>query len=120
MENASPLPTLDEIKAEVQRIDPTLNEAHRFFKTAVFMVAAYKGVGQSDVALHKFTGFSRGFLIRRIKNLRQEGIWKNGEFNHRWYDEEIGPLEFRLDIKTAEGEMGDEGGPRKDDDGGDE
>lgn len=97
--------TLDEVKAEVRRIDPTLTEDHRYFKTAVFLVAAYKGVGQSDVALHKFTGYSRGWLIRRIKNIKKAGIWKDGKFFHRWFDEGFGAVEFRLDIKTAEGEM---------------
>jgi hypothetical protein len=97
--------SLDEVKAEVAKIDPTLTEDHRYFKTAVFLVAAYKGVGQSDVALHKFTRYSRGWLIRRIKNLKKAGIWKDGKFFHRWFDEGFGAVEFRLDIKTAEGEM---------------
>ena len=104
---AEPL-TLDEVKAEVKRIDPTLSEEHRFYKTAVFLVAALKSVGQSDVALHKFTGYSRGWLIRRIKNLKRSGIWKDGEFHHRWYDDGFGAVELRLDIKTAEGEMDDD------------
>ena len=102
-------PTLDQVIEEVQKLDPTLTEDHRYFKTAVFMMAAFKGVGQGDVALHKFTNFSRGFLIRRIKNLRKSGIWANGEFNHRWFEKEIGPIEFRLDIKTAEGELDEDG-----------
>jgi hypothetical protein len=97
--------TLEQVIAEVQKLDPSLTKEHRYFKTAVFMMAAFKGVGQSDVALHKFTGFSRGFLIRRIKNLKRSGIWGNGEFHHRWFEDDIGPIEFRLDVKTAEGEL---------------
>jgi hypothetical protein len=105
---ADPAMTLDDVKAEVRRIDPSMTEDHRYFKTAVFLVAALKAVGQSDVALHRFTGCSRGWLIRRIKNLRRAGIWKDGESSHRWYDDGFGAVEFRLDIKTAEGEMDDE------------
>ncbi len=111
---SDPTPTLEQVIAEVQKLDPSMKKEHRYFKTAVFMMAALKGVGQSDVALHKFTGFSRGFLIRRIKNLRQAGIWVNGEFNHRWYEDEIGPIEFRLDVKTAEGELDEDAEPNDD------
>lgn len=97
--------TLEQVKAELARIDPSLHEGHKYYKCALFMVAAVMGVGQSDVALHKLTGFSRGWLIRRIKNLKSAGIWKDGQFSHRWYDEGFGAVELRLDIKTAEGEM---------------
>lgn len=102
---AQELPTLDQVKAEVRRIDPTLGEEHRYFKTALFLVAAKMGVGQSDVALHRFTGFSRGWLIRRIKNLKKAGIWRNGTDTHRWNDEGFGAVELRLDVRTAEGEV---------------
>ena len=102
---AQPLPTLDEVKAEVRRIDPTLSEDHRSFKTALFLVAAKLGVGHSDVALHRFTGFSRGWLIRRIKNLKKAGIWREGTDTHRWYDEGFGAVELRLDVRAAEGEV---------------
>ena len=113
-------PTLEQVIAEVQKLDPSMKKEHRYFKTAVFMMAAFKGIGQSDVSLHKFTGFSRGFLIRRIKSLRQARIWENGVFHHRWYDEDIGPIEFRLDVKTAEGELDEDsetskGGPSSSD-----
>ena len=103
-----PTPTLEEVIAEVQRLDPTIQKDHPYFKTAVFMMAAYMGVGQSDVALHTFTGYSRGFLIRRIKRLKAGGIWTNGKFNHRWSEPGIGAAEFRLDIRTAEGEIEDD------------
>ena len=99
------VPTLDEVKAEVRRIDPTLSDDHRYFKTALFLVAAKLGVGHSDVALHRFTGFSRGWLIRRIKNLKKAGIWRDGVDTHRWYDEGFGAVELRLDVRAAEGEV---------------
>jgi len=100
--------TLDDVKAEIARIDPTLTPEHPHYKTALFMVAAYHGVGQSDVALHKFTGYSRGWLIRRIKNLRRAGIWTDGGSSHRWYDEGFGAVELRLDLRAAEGESDDD------------
>jgi hypothetical protein len=102
---AHPVPTLDEVKAELRRIDPSLTDDHRCFKTALFLVAAKLGVGQSDVALHRFTGFSRGWLIRRIKNLKKAGIWREGTDTHRWYDEGFGAVELRLDVRAAEGEV---------------
>lgn len=108
---SDPLPTLDQVRAEIHKLDPSLKPGHRYYDTALFMVAAFKGVGQSDVALAKFTGLSRGYLIRRIKNLRQEGVWCNGQFNHRWYEDDGGRLEFMLDIKAAEGELDEGGGP---------
>jgi len=97
--------TLEQVKAELARIDPSLGEDHKYYKSGLFMVAAVLGAGQSDVALHKLTGFSRGWLIRRIKNLRKAGIWRDGQFFHRWDDEGFGAVELRLDIKTAEGEL---------------
>ena len=97
--------TLDEVKAEVKRIDPTLSEDHRFYKTAVFLVAALKAVRperRGAAQVHRL-------LARLAHPPHQEpqarGHLEGRPVHHRWYDDGFGAVELRLDIKTAEGEM---------------
>jgi hypothetical protein len=99
---ATSLPTLHDVISDVQKLDPSLDEGHPSFGTAVFMIAAIRGVGQSAAALSKFTGLSRRFLRPRLNNLRAAGIWGHGTFNHGWYLDERGRREFRCDLRTAE------------------
>lgn len=72
---SDPRPTLNEVRAAIRKLDPSITRSHRLYDTALFMMETYLGVGQSDVALSRFTGLSHGFIIRRIKNLRLEGLW---------------------------------------------
>jgi hypothetical protein len=97
--------TQKEIIAEVKKLDPNLSESDSSFKTARLMLtAATEGVFNADV-LAGLVGLPRSFVRKRIKNLRDNGVFKDGKVYCEWFDKN-GGIAFWMDVCVAEGWMG--------------
>ena len=65
--------TFDDVKLSVHRTFPDLDIDSAEFKTVVVEEVS-KLVGLSDTKIAKFTGYSRGFVIPRVKKIKKNGL----------------------------------------------
>ena len=96
------LMTLDELRAEVKRLDPKLAEDKPAFETAIMLLASAQ-LGPDVNAIADFMGIEAASLEERAGQLRKAGIWTDDALNVEWWDEEAGTVAFWLDVCVAEG-----------------
>lgn len=96
--------TIQKIKAEVRRMDPTLKASDPAFRVAVIMLSAII-VGQRADRLVKFTGYLL-FDIRQVaKRMRENGLWlPGGRFAAAWA-KDGDSIAFWLDVLVGMGHV---------------
>jgi hypothetical protein len=94
--------SLDQLKAEVRKMDPALKPNDSTFKSALLMLAGLQ-IGTGNLAaLKRLTGLSMHFIRERAQRLRDNGIWRDGVTACNWFGKD-GALAFWLDVTIAEG-----------------
>lgn len=98
--------TLDEIKAELRRMDPEgFDEKEESTQAQIIMLAALH-IGTSHTKLHQFTGIPRVRIAKFAHNLRKSGVWRGhqGKTYADWFGKD-GGIAFNLDTLVATGMM---------------
>ena len=93
--------TLSEIKAEVKRLDPKLDEKDDAFYAAVCLLSALE-VGAYISTVVKFTGYSDSRVRRYARNLVASHVWCGGKTNADWGAKD-GGIAFWCDVSVATG-----------------
>ena len=96
--------TLNEIKAEVKKMDPQLDRRTKAFKAAVCLLSALQ-VGADSEAVSKFTGYPRKLVDAFTERLISGGVWREGKTCCEWFEEDNGGIAFWLDVCVAQGLM---------------
>ena len=98
--------SLEEIKNEVQQLDPVLaQQDERAFRTAVVLLAAAFATGPDTERLARFTGYPESLVAAISQRMRQCGLWTDNEVStDHW---------FKGDKWTPGLWMGQSGGGRK-------
>ena len=96
------LMTLDELRAEVKRLDPKLAEDSPSFETAIMLLASAQ-LGPDVGSIADFMGVEAASLEERAKHLREARVWDGDMLNVQWWDETSGTVAFWLDVCVAEG-----------------
>jgi len=94
--------TLGDVKAEVRRMDPVLDEDDEGFKAATVLLASVI-VGQNQQKLVKFTGYRNTLIAKFAANLRRSGVWQKGKMADSGWFEKDGGTAFWLDVCIARG-----------------
>lgn len=90
-----------EVFAIVKSLDPDLNGNDNGFKVAAILL---KGTETQNVYdLSKFFNYRLDFVKQVAYRLQDNKIWKYGKTRCNWFDEEIGFVEFLLDINIGLG-----------------
>ena len=95
------MPSLTEVEADVQSLDPALDRDDEAFKVAVVLLAALQ-VGADVERVAEFTQFDREWLEGVAANLTASGIWQDGHTACSWF-EEGGGIEFWIDVLVGQG-----------------
>lgn len=97
--------TLEEIRAEVKRLDPNLEEEDPAFVAAVCMLSALE-VGAYAVRVEKFTGYTYRRVTTIARRLTESGVWRGGKTHHSgWDDKDTGGIAFWSDVCVATGKL---------------
>lgn len=98
---------LQDIKAEVQHLDPTLKRKDRSFRTAVILLASVTNDLKTSEELRDFTKYQLRECYTCLKNLRSNGLgWRGDTFVHSgWDDKETGGVAFWIDVAVANGQL---------------
>lgn len=95
--------TLGDVKAEVRRMDPDLDEDDDGFKAATVLLASVV-VGTNQRGLVKFTHYPAALIAKFAANLRRSGIWiKDGRVAHSGWLDKDGGIAFWMDVCVAQG-----------------
>lgn len=98
--------TVDEIKAEVQRVNPFVGEDEPDSQIVTVLLAASFFVGPDIDRLVGFTGYPRNFVADTSCRMQDSGLWADGEtFIEHWFDDELQWTELGLaqDCDVADG-----------------
>jgi hypothetical protein len=95
--------TLYEIKAEVHRLDDTLEESDFSFMAAVCLMSSLV-VGTKAVTIAAFTGYPLALVRDFSARLRASNVWTpEGKIRADWFDKETGIIAFWCDVNVARG-----------------
>jgi hypothetical protein len=75
--------SLEEIKNEIQQLDPILTQDDPVFQTAVVLLAAAFATGPDTGRLVTFTGYPERFVATISERMRQFGFWTDSGGPHR-------------------------------------
>lgn len=101
------LPDPREIEREVAQKLPALCSNPTFRRTATLLYAAARAESTSDTFLAQWSGYSRGFTMRRIRLLKATGVWPKAR-GGKPPDYVSGPHaldDLQIDVKIAEREL---------------
>lgn len=95
---------LAEMKQALHEMDQNLSEQDEVFGAGLVLLAAVD-TGQTSVApLQTTTGLPVNTVRKFVRNLKANGIFKDGKIYHSgWDDEESGGIAFWLDAAVAVG-----------------
>ncbi len=96
--------TIDEVKAELKKMDPAFDEGDENCQAAIVLLSSLE-VGTSIRKLREFTGLPSGLISKFSYNLRKSGVWRDSKVYADWADEESGGVSFTLDTLVATGMM---------------
>jgi len=98
--------SLEEIKHEVQQLDPVLNQEELAFRTAVVLLAAAFATGPDAERLVIFTGYPESFVSAISQRMRQCGLWTANEVStDHWFTGDKWTLGLWMDSLVAEGRI---------------
>jgi hypothetical protein len=96
--------SVDEIKEEVQRLDPNKNEDEHGFQVAVVLMSAAFVTGPDTETLAAFTGYRASFIAEISRRMHQAGKWRDGFVRtDHWFNGEKWTVGFWIDTLVAEG-----------------
>lgn len=96
--------TFDEIKAEVKRLDPLIEEDSDSFKVAVILLSSIV-TGPGIAQAIQFTGYDFDFVVQVSERLRQNKIWFQDKICCDWFDKEHGVIAFWCDVLCGVGQV---------------
>jgi hypothetical protein len=94
--------TLKRLKEEVKKVTGSVEDDDGF-KAGVCLLAALQ-VGAAPDKIAKFTGYPRSLVREFGRNLRANGVWKDGGTHADWFGEN-GGISFCCDVNVARGFM---------------
>lgn len=95
--------TLEQIKAELHRLDKNQSEDEETFKASVVLLASLE-VGPNVRKLAKFTGYPAQLVAKFSYNLRESKVWRGGRVYANWFEKD-GDVALALDSCIAVGWM---------------
>lgn len=96
--------TVGNVKKEIKRMDPALDENDDAFKAAVIMLYGSITGKHHSRSLQAKTGYPMDFIVSVTGNLRKSGIWtKDGKTAADWNNEESGGVEFWIHVSVGLG-----------------
>ena len=102
MKNAS----IDVIKQEVQKLDPSLDQNDFGFRAAVVLMAAAFVTGPNVENLAAFTGYPLSLVTEISDRMHQAGLWRDGAVNSdHWFRGEKWTQGIWTDCLVAAGLM---------------
>lgn len=99
--NPKPL-TLEQLRNQVKRLDPKLNENEESFGIALMLLAGIH-VGADIKKISDFIKVPVKWLEPYEKRLRDQGVWVGENTTCDWVNEKTGAIAFWCDVLVAQG-----------------
>jgi hypothetical protein len=99
----NPIPSSDDLRAQIRGWDPALDETSDEFEAAFVMLAAlYFGTGHgTGRKLSEFTGVAYERVLEFRRRLSDAGIWQDGRTVAEWDKPRGGEVTFWIDVGVA-------------------
>jgi hypothetical protein len=97
---------LEEVKLEVEELDPEIDPESPEFRTAVVLMAAAFMVGPHVDLLVQFTGYSMTVVADIAHRMRTNGLWSDDSVrSDHWFKDDKLRLAFWMDCCVADGQV---------------
>lgn len=99
--------TINEIKAEVRRLDPSLKDKDKAFKAAVALLAATCGLAPRPTGymLTKVTGYPYSLVCGFVSQWKSSGVIESNKICCDWLNRRDRGIAFWCDVAVGLGYM---------------